>query len=157
MHSSRIPSFPKATQATSPLRSTGFWRADPDIWAATMRSRSIVPKGFLKQIAHRGSDPRSAGSHDEPFLVMLVTVAAFSSGRTVAELRLVRFLYGAARASARLAAAAFCAASALPHLPPSGAAPLVVIRNRANRAGWSNREQGVLAVMVENVDVAAAA
>jgi len=161
-------SFPKATQRY--IRRSldiGFGRADPiDTWARDEgEAASIRAQGrFYKQIDHlRMQIPDDSGlDMIEPFLGMLATLAAFDLGQDrLPSFASFRFLYERLLgASVRpWLPAAFCAASALPHLHPEKRRTLLqsISESAATAPGWSNREPIFWPEWVEKVDVAAAA
>ena len=161
-------SVPKATQRY--IRRSldiAFGRSDPiTTWArdegevASIRAQSR----FYKQLDHlRLQIPDDSGlDMIEPFLGMLVTVAAFDLGQDRrTSFAAFRFLYerllGAS--SRPWLPAAFCAAAALPHLHPDRRRTLLqsISESAATAPGWSNREPVFWPEWVEKVDIAAAA
>jgi hypothetical protein len=98
----------------------------------------------------------------EPFMGMLITVAAFDLGQDrLPNFAAYRFLYERlVGASARpWLPAAFCAAAALPHLHPDRRRTLLqsISESAATAPGWSNREPVFWPEWVEKVDLKAAA
>ena len=161
-------SFPKATQRY--LRRSldiAFGRSDPiGTWArdegevASIRAQAR----FYKQLEHlRLQIPDDSGlDMIEPFLGMLVTVAAFDLGQDrLTSFAAFRFLYerllGAS--SRPCLPAAFCAAAALPHLHPDRRRTLLqsISESAATAPGWSSREPAFWPEWVEKVDLKAAA
>ena len=119
---------------------------------------------FYKQIDHlRLQIPDDSGlDMIEPFLGMLATLSAFDLGQDrLPSFASFRFLYERLLgASVRpWLPAAFCAASALPHLHPEKRRILLqsISESAATAPGWSNREPVFWPEWVEKVDVAAAA
>jgi len=98
----------------------------------------------------------------EPFMGMLITLAAFDLGQDrLPNFAAFRFLYERlVGASARpWLPAAFCAAAALPHLHPDRRRTLLqsISESAATAPGWSNREPVFWPEWVEKVDLKAAA
>ena len=98
----------------------------------------------------------------EPFLGTLVTLVAFDLGQDrLPSFAAYRFLYERLLgAGARpWLPAAFCAASALPHLHPDRRRLLLqsISESAATAPGWSNREPVFWPEWVEKVDLATAA
>ena len=98
----------------------------------------------------------------EPFLGMLVTLAAFDLGQDrIQNFAAFRFLYERLLgANVRpWLPAAFCAAAALPHLHPDRRRVLLqsISESAATAPGWSTREPVFWPEWVEKVDQAAAA
>jgi hypothetical protein len=107
--------------------------------------------------------PNSALIEDsEPFLARLITVAAFDLGQGRIDcFAAFRFLYErliSAEARPWLPAA-FCAAAALPHLPPGARKHLLqsISEAAATAPGWSKREPSFFPEWIEKVEVGKAA
>jgi len=160
--------FSKATQRyVRRSLDIAFGRTDPiatwardEAEAASIRAQAR----FYKQLDHlRLQVPDDSGlDMIEPFLGMLVTVAAFDLGQDrLPSFASFRFLYERLLgASARpWLPAAFCAAAALPHLHPDRRRTLLqsISESAATAPGWSNREPIFWPEWVEKVDIAAAA
>jgi hypothetical protein len=160
--------FPKATQRY--IRRSldiAFARTDPvETWArdegecAAIRAQAR----FYKQLDHlRMQVPDDSGlDMIEPFLGMLVTLAAFDLGQDrLPSFASFRFLYERLLgASARpWLPSAFCAAAGLPHLHPDRRRSLLqsISESAATAPGWSTREPVFWPEWVEKVDIAAAA
>ncbi|MEO6579951.1 MAG: hypothetical protein ABIN83_02220 [Sphingomicrobium sp.] len=161
-------SFPKSAQRY--IRRSldiGFGRANPiDTWArdegetASIRAQAR----FYKQIDHlRLQIPDDSGlDMIEPFLGMLVTLAAYDLGQDrLPSFASFRFLYERLLGAGvrPWLPAAFCAAASLPHLHPERRRVLLqsISESAATAPGWSNREAVFWPEWVEKVDVAAAA
>ena len=157
-------SFSKATQRyVRRSLDIAFGRTDPiATWArdegeaASIRAQAR----FYKQLDHlRLQVPDDSGlDMIEPFLGMLVTVAAFDLGQDrLPSFAAFRFLYERLLgASARpWLPAAFCAAAALPHLHPDRRRTLLqsISESAATAPGWSNREPVFWPEWVEKVDM----
>jgi hypothetical protein len=144
-----------------------YGRANPiDTWSrdevetASIRAQSR----FYKQLDHLRANVPDDSSLDmiEPFLGTLVTLVAFDLGQDrLPSFAAYRFLYERLLgAGARpWLPAAFCAASALPHLHPDRRRLLLqsISESAATAPGWSNREPVFWPEWVEKVDLAAAA
>ena len=159
--------FPKATQRyIRRSLDVAYGRRDPiECWARDEgEAASIRAQARLyKQLDHlRLQVPDDSGlDMIEPFLGMLVTVAAFDLGQErIPEFAAFRFLYERLLgASVRpWLPAAFCAASALPHLHPERRRGLLqsISESAATAPGWSSREPVFWPEWVEKVDKAAA-
>ena len=161
-------SFPKATQRY--IRRSldiAFGRSDPiSTWARDEAETAAIraQARFYKQLDHlRLQVPDDSGlDMIEPFLGMLVTLAAFDLGQDrLQSFAAFRFLYERLLgASARpWLPAAFCAAASLPHLHPDRRRTLLqsISESAATAPGWSNREPIFWPEWVEKVDIAAAA
>ncbi len=160
--------FPKSTQRyIRRSLDVAYNRANPiDTWSrdevetASIRAQSR----FYKQLDHLRANVPDDSSLDmiEPFLGTLVTLVAFDLGQDrLPSFAAYRFLYERLLgASARpWLPAAFCAASALPHLHPDRRRLLLqsISESAATAPGWSNREPVFWPEWVEKVDLAAAA
>ena len=119
--------FPKSTQRyIRRSLDVAFGRSDPiDTWARDdVEVASIAAQGrFYKQLDHlRQQIPDDSGlDMIEPFLGMLVTLSAFDLGQDrLPSFAAYRFLYERLLGAGvrPWLPAAFCAASALPHLHP---------------------------------------
>ena len=161
-------SFPKATQryirrsldiAFGRRNALECWARDEGE-AASIRAQSTL----YKQLdALRLQVPDDSGLDTiDPFMGVLITLTAFDLGQDrLPNFAAFRFLYErllGAGARAWLPAA-FCAASALPHLHPDRRRTLLqsISESAATAPGWSNREPVFWPEWVEKVDVAAAA
>ena len=160
--------FPKATQRyIRRSLDVAYGRANPlDTWARDeVEAASIGAQGrFYKQLDHlRLQIPDDSGlDMIEPFLGMLVTLAAFDLGQDrLHNFAAFRFLYERLLgAGARpWLPAGFCAAASLPHLHPDRRRTLLqsISESAATAAGWSGREPVFWPEWVEKVDQAAAA
>ena len=160
--------FPKSTQRyIRRSLDVAFGRSDPiDTWARDdVEVASIAAQGrFYKQLDHlRQQIPDDSGlDMIEPFLGMLVTLSAFDLGQDrLPSFAAYRFLYERLLGAGvrPWLPAAFCAASALPHLHPERRRLLLqsISENAATAPGWSSREAVFWPEWVEKVDVAAAA
>ena len=160
--------FPKSTQRyIRRSLDVAFGRSDPiDTWARDdVEVASIAAQGrFYKQLDHlRQQIPDDSGlDMIEPFLGMLVTLSAFDLGQDrLPSFAAYRFLYERLLGAGvrPWLPAAFCAASALPHLHPERRRLLLqsISENAATAPGWSSREPVFWPEWVEKVDVAAAA
>jgi hypothetical protein len=160
--------FPKSTQRyIRRSLDVAFGRSDPiAIWARDdVEAASISAQGrFYKQLDHlRMQIPDDSGlDMIEPFLGMLVTLSAFDLGQDrIPSFAAYRFLYERLLGAAvrPWLPAAFCAASALPHLHPERRRLLLqsISENAATAPGWSSREPVFWPEWVEKVDIAAAA
>ncbi|RIX29371.1 hypothetical protein [Sphingomonas edaphi] len=161
-------SFPKATQRyIRRSLDVAYGRSNPmETWARDeIEAAAIAAQGrFYKQLDHlRLQIPDDSGlDMIEPFLGMLVTLAAFDLGQDrVQNFASFRFLYERLLgASVRpWLPAAFCAAAALPHLHPDRRRMLLqsISESAATAPGWSSRESVFWPEWVEKVDQAAAA
>ena len=160
--------FPKSTQRyIRRSLDVAFGRSDPiETWARDdVEVASIAAQGrFYKQLDHlRQQIPDDSGlDMIEPFLGMLVTLSAFDLGQDrLPSFAAYRFLYERLLGAGvrPWLPAAFCAASALPHLHPERRRLLLqsISENAATAPGWSSREPVFWPEWVEKVDVAAAA
>jgi len=160
--------FPKSTQRyIRRSLDVAFSRSDPIvIWARDdVESAAIAAQArFYKQIDHlRLQIPDDSGlDMIEPFLGMLVTLSAFDLGQgRISNFAAFRFLYERLLGAGvrPWLPAAFCAASALPHLHPEKRRGLLqsISESAATAPGWSSREPVFWPEWVEKVDVAAAA
>ena len=160
--------FPKATQRyIRRSLDVAYGRSNPiETWSrdecetASIRAQAR----FYKQLDHlRHNVPDDSGlDMIEPFLGLLVTLVAFDLGQDrLPSFAAYRFLYERLLgAGARpWLPAAFCAASALPHLHPDRRRLLLqsISESAATAPGWSNREPIFWPEWVEKVDLAAAA
>ena len=149
-------SFPKATQRyIRRSLDVAYGRSDPlETWARDeIEAAAIAAQArFYKQLDHlRVQIPDDSGlDMIEPFLGMLVTLAAFDLGQDrLPNFAAFRFLYERLLGAGvrPWLPAAFCAAAALPHLhpgsPPRAAA--VDQRKRRDRAWLVHAGAGVLA------------
>jgi len=141
-------SFPKATQR--------YIRRSLDV---AYGRRDAIECRLYKQIDHlRLQVPDDSGlDMIEPFIGMLIAVAAFDLGQDrLPNFAAFRFLYERLiGASARpWLPAAFCAAAALPHLHPDRRRTLLqsISESAATAPGWSNREPAFWPEWVEKVD-----
>ena len=160
--------FPKATQRY--IRRSldiAFGRRDALVcWArdegeaASIRAQGRLYKQFE---ALRLQIPDDSGLDTiDPFMGLLITLTAFDLGQDrIPNFAAYRFLYerllgGAARP---WLPAAFCSASALPHLHPDRRRILLqsISESAATAPGWSNREPVFWPEWVEKVDLAPAA
>ena len=144
-----------------------FSRSDPvatwardDVEAAAIAAQAR----FYKQLEHlRLQVPDDSGlDMIEPFLGMLVTLSAFDLGQDrIPNFAAFRFLYERLLGAGvrPWLPAAFCAASALPHLHPERRRGLLqsISESAATAPGWSSREPVFWPEWVEKVDVTAAA
>ena len=161
-------SFPKSTQRfIRRSLDVAYGRSDPvATWSrdegetASIRAQTR----FYKQLDHlrRHTPDDSSLDRIEPFLGRLVTLVAFDLGQEkLPTFAAYRFLYERLLgAGARpWLPAAFCAASALPHLHPDRRRLLLqsISESAATAPGWSNREPVFWPEWVEKVDVTAAA
>ena len=161
-------SFPKSTQRfIRRSLDVAYGRSDPvATWSrdegetASIRAQTR----FYKQLDHlrRHTPHDSSLDRIEPFLGRLVTLVAFDLGQEkLPTFAAYRFLYERLLgAGARpWLPAAFCAASALPHLHPDRRRLLLqsISESAATAPGWSNREPVFWPEWVEKVDVTAAA
>ena len=161
-------SFPKATQRY--LRRSldvAYGRADPiATWSrdecetASIRAQARFYKQLDRLRSHIPDDSRL--DMIEPFLGALITLVAFDLGQDrLPTFAAYRFLYERLLgAGARpWLPAAFCAASALPHLHPDRRRLLLqsISESAATAPGWSNREPVFWPEWVEKVDLADAA
>ena len=161
-------SFAKATQRyIRRSLDVAYGRRDPiECWArdegeaASIRAQARI----YKQLDHlRMQVPDDSGlDMIEPFIGMLITVAAFDLGQDrLPHFAAYRFLYERlVGASARpWLPAAFCAAAALPHLHPDRRRTLLqsISESAATAPGWSNREPVFWPEWVEKVDLKTAA
>ena len=160
--------FPKSTQRyIRRSLDVAFGRSDPhETWARDeVEAASIGAQGrFYKQLDHlRMHIPDDSGlDMIEPFLGMLVTLSAFDLGQDrLPSFAAYRFLYERLLGAGvrPWLPAAFCAASALPHLHPERRRLLLqsIRENAATAPGWSSREPVFWPEWVEKVDMAAAA
>ena len=160
--------FPKSTQRyIRRSLDVAFGRSDPiDTWARDdVEVASIAAQGrFYKQLDHlRQQIPDDSGlDMIEPFLGMLVTLSAFDLGQDrLPSFAAYRFLYERLLGAGvrPWLPAAFCAASALPHLHPERRRLLLqsISENAATAPGWSSREPVFWPEWVEKVNLAAAA
>ena len=160
--------FPKSTQRyIRRSLDVAFSRADPlTTWARDdVEAASISAQArFYKQLDHlRLQIPDDSGlDMIEPFLGMLVTLSAFDLGQDrIPSFAAFRFLYERLLGAGvrPWLPAAFCAASALPHLHPERRRGLLqsISESAATAPGWSNREPIFWPEWVEKVDIAAAA
>src|SRR6476620_6509533 len=132
----------------------GTWARD-DVEAAAIRAQAR----FYKQLDPlRLQIPDDSGlDMIEPFLGMLVTVAAFDLGQDrLTSFAAFRFLYErllGARSRPWLPAA-FCASATLPHLHTDRRRTLLqsISESAATAPGWSNREPVFWPEWVEKVD-----
>jgi hypothetical protein len=160
--------FPKSTQRY--IRRSldiAFGRRDAlDCWARDEgEAASIRAQGRLyKQLdALRLQVPDDSGLDTiDPFMGVLITLTAFDLGQDrIPNFAAFRFLYERLLgAGARpWLPAAFCAASALPHLHPDRRRLLLqsISESAATAPGWSNREPVFWPEWVEKVDMATAA
>ena len=160
--------FPKSTQRyIRRSLDVAFSRSDPvetwardDIEAAAITAQSR----FYKQLEHlRLQVPDDSGlDMIEPFMGMLVTLSAFDLGQDrISNFAAFRFLYERLLGSGvrPWLPAAFCAASALPHLHPERRRGLLqsISESAATAPGWSSREPVFWPEWVEKVDQAEAA
>ena len=160
--------FPKATQRyIRRSLDVAYGRSNPiETWSrdegetASIRAQAR----FYKQLDHlRHNVPDDSGlDMIEPFLGLLVTLVAFDLGQDrLPSFAAYRFLYERLLgAGARpWLPAAFCAASALPHLHPDRRRLLLqsISESAATAPGWSNREPIFWPEWVEKVDLAAVA
>ena len=161
--------FPKATQryirrsldvasTAAPIRSR------PGRATKSKPPRSRAQARFYKQLDHlRLQIPDDSGlDMIEPFLGMLVTLAAFDLGQDrLPNFAAFRFLYERLLGAGvrPWLPAAFCAAAALPHLHPERRRGLLqsISESAATAPGWSSREPVFWPEWVEKVDHAAAA
>ena len=160
--------FTKATQRyIRRSLDVAYGRTDPlDTWARDdVEAASISAQArFYKQLDHlRLQIPDDSGlDMIEPFLGMMVTLAAFDLGQDrLPNFAAFRFLYERlVGASARpWLPAAFCSAAALPHLHPDRRRTLLqsISESAATAPGWSSREPAFWPEWVEKVDNRAAA
>ena len=160
--------FPKATQRyIRRSLDVAYGRSNPiDTWSRDESETASIraQARFYKQLDHlRHNVPDDSGlDMIEPFLGTLVTLVAFDLGQDrLPSFAAYRFLYERLLgAGARpWLPAAFCAASALPHLHPDRRRLLLqsISESAATAPGWSNREPIFWPEWVEKVDVAAAA
>ncbi|MEQ7873151.1 hypothetical protein ABDK56_03985 [Sphingomonas sp. ASV193] len=160
--------FPKATQRyIRRSLDVAFGRANPlETWARDdVEAASIAAQGrFYKQLDHlRLQVPDDSGlDMIEPFMGILVTITAFDLGQDrLPGFAAFRFLYERLLGAAvrPWLPAAFCAASALPHLHPDRRRALLqsISENAATAPGWSSREPVFWPEWVEKVDIAQAA
>jgi hypothetical protein len=160
--------FPKATQRY--LRRSldnAFNRGDVlAVWARDEGEASSIraQSRLYKQLdALRLQVPDDSGLDTiDPFMGLLITLTAFDLGQDrIANFAAYRFLYERLLGAAvrPWLPAAFCAASALPHLHPDRRRLLLqsISESAATAPGWSNREPVFWPEWVEKVDVAAAA
>ena len=144
-------SFPKATQRyIRRSLDVAYGRRDAiECWArdegeaASIRAQSRI----YKQLDHlRMQVPDDSGlDMIEPFVGMLITLSAFDLGQDrLPNFAAYRFLYerliGAA--SRPWLPSAFCAAAAMPHLPPLRRAALFATLGDAATTSWSPAEPG---------------
>ena len=159
--------FPKATQRyIRRSLDVAYGRSNPiETWSrdecetASIRAQTR----FYKQLDRlRSKTPDDSGlDMIEPFLGALVTLVALDLGQDrLPTFAAYRFLYERLLgAGARpWLPAAFCAASALPHLHPDRRRLLLqsISESAATAPGWSNREPVFWPEWVEKVDLAAA-
>jgi len=160
--------FPKATQRyIRRSLDVAYGRSNPiETWSRDeLETASIRAQArFYKQLDHlRAHTPDDSGlDRIEPFLGTLVTLVAFDLGQDrLPTFGAFRFLYERLLgAGARpWLPAAFCAASALPHLHPDRRRLLLqsISESAATAPGWSNREPVFWPEWVEKVDLATAA
>ena len=160
--------FPKSTQRyIRRSLDVAVGRSDPlSTWARDdVEAASIAAQGrFYKQLDHlRMQIPDDSGlDMIEPFLGMLITLSAFDLGQDrLPSFAAYRFLYERLLGAGvrPWLPAAFCAASALPHLHPERRRLLLqsISENAATAPGWSSREPVFWPEWVEKVDQAAAA
>ncbi|QIK96378.1 hypothetical protein G7076_07910 [Sphingomonas sp. HDW15A] len=160
--------FPKATQRyIRRSLDVAFHRTDAvETWArdegesASIRAQSR----FYKQLDHlRLQVPDDSGlDMIEPFMGMIVTLAAFDLGQDrLPSFAAFRFLYERLLGAGvrPWLPAAFCSAAALPHLHPDRRRVLLqsISESAATAPGWSNRDPVFWPEWVEKVDIAAAA
>ena len=160
-------SFPKATQryirrsldvAYGRRDAVKRWSRDP-AEAAGIRAQERI---YARLDHVRSYVPDDSGlDMIEPFIGMLITVAAFDLGQDrLPNFAAYRFLYerliGAA--SRPWLPAAFCSAAALPHLHPDRRRILLqsISEAAATAPGWSNREPVFFPEWVEKVDTTVA-
>lgn len=144
-----------------------YCRTDPiDTWARDELEAAAIraQARFYKQIDHLRMQVPDDSSLDmiEPFMGMLVTLAAFDLGQDrLPTFASFRFLYERLLgASVRpWLPAAFCAAASLPHLHPDRRRVLLqsISESAATAPGWSTRDPVFWPEWVEKVDIAAAA
>ena len=161
-------SFPKATQryirrsldiAFGRRDALACWARDEGE-AASIRAQARLYKQ-LEPLRLQVPDDSGLDTID-PFMGLLITLTAFDLGQDrIPNFAAFRFLYErllGAGARAWLPAA-FCAASALPHLHPDRRRSLLqsISESAATAPGWSNREPVFWPEWVEKVDVAEAA
>lgn len=160
--------FPKATQRyIRRSLDVAYGRRDAiECWArdeAEIASIRAQTRLYKQLESLRLQVPDDSGLDTiEPFLGHLITVSAFDLGQDrIPNFAAYRFLYERLLgASVRpWLPAAFCAASALPHLHPDRRRSLLqsISESAATAPGWSNREPVFWPEWVEKVDVAAAA
>ena len=160
--------FPKSTQRyIRRSLDVAYGRSNPiETWSRDeLETASIRAQArFYKQLDHlRAHTPDDSGlDRIEPFLGTLVTLVAFDLGQDrLPTFAAFRFLYERLLgAGARpWLPAAFCAASALPHLHPDRRRLLLqsISESAATAPGWSNREPVFWPEWVEKVDLATAA
>ena len=160
--------FSKATQRyIRRSLDVGYGRRDPiECWArdegeaASIRAQTRL----YKQLdTLRQQVPDDSGLDViEPFLGILISVAAFDLGQErLGSFAAYRFLYErlVGAAARPWLPAAFCAAAALPHLHPDRRRILLqsISESAATAPGWSSREPVFWPEWVEKVDVATAA
>ena len=144
-----------------------FGRSEPiETWARDeVETASISAQGrFYKQLEHlRLQVPDDSGlDMIEPFVGLLVTLTAFDLGQDrLPTFASYRFLYERLLGAGvrPWLPAAFCAASALPHLHPERRRTLLqsISESAATAPGWSSREAVFWPEWVEKIDLAAAA
>ena len=160
--------FPKATQRYIRCSlDVAYNRVDAlETWARDEGESAAIraQARFYKQLDHlRMQVPDDSGlDMIEPFMGMLVTLAAFDLGQgRLPSFAAFRFLYERLLGSGvrPWLPAAFCAAAALPHLHPDRRRALLqsISESAATAPGWSNRDPVFWPEWVEKVDVAAAA
>lgn len=160
--------FPKATQRyIRRALDVAYGRSDPiDTWARDeLESAAIRAQSrFYKQLDHlRLQIPDDSGlDMIEPFMGMMVTLAAFDLGQDrLPSFASFRFLYERLLGSSvrPWLPAAFCAAASLPHLHPDRRRLLLqsISEGAATAPGWSTRDPVFWPEWVEKVDVATAA
>jgi hypothetical protein len=136
-----------------------LWSRDANE-AASIQAQQII---YDRLFEIRALIPDNSSIEDaEPFLAALVTVAAFDLGQgRLDSFAAFRFLYERLiSADARpWLPAAFCAAAAMPHLPPDARRHLLqsISEAAATAPGWSKRAPSFFPEWIEKVDVGKAA
>ena len=137
------------------IDAVALWSRDTNE-SASIRNQQYI---YDRLPGIRALIPNSASAADsEPFLASLITIAAFDLGQGRIDcFAAFRFLYErliSAEARPWLPAA-FCAAAALPHLPPDARKHLLqsISEAAATAPGWSKREPSFFPEWIEKVEI----